>query len=159
FMHSAMERYSLTEEEVRKHAIKAYDSVERTMKVMKIGEAENKAAMERVCFNSYAGIQVGVSVRSPKPGEEVTYSQLRDDLMVRVWGGDLESFEYYYLDFINHERKYVLTPEDLKIYTVTTPFSLSIQVLSMEDSLEKANAKSPYSHATRCDPNWETYLV
>lgn len=79
--------------------------------------------------------------------------------MVRVWGGDLESFEYYCLDFVNHERQYILTPDDVKIYAVATPFSPSLRVLSIEDTLKKANAKSLFSHATRCDPNWETYLV
>lgn len=57
------------------------------MTAMEIGDTENKAAVERACANGYAGLQVR---RKPKPGEEVTYAQLRDDLMVRVWGGDLE---------------------------------------------------------------------
>ncbi|KIL59152.1 hypothetical protein M378DRAFT_169660 [Amanita muscaria Koide BX008] len=124
----------------------------------------------------YAEIQVGVSdvaflnlktdfptcsqcQRKPKPGEEVTFSQLRDDLMVRVWGGDLASYECYCFDFVNRKRQYILTPDDVKIYTVATAFSPSAQVLSMEDSLEKAKATSLYSHATRRDPNWETYIV
>ena len=92
--------------------------------------------------------------RKPKPGEEVTFSQLRDDLMVRVWGGDLASY-----DFVNYERQYVLTPHDVKIYSVATAFSPSTQVLSIEQSLENSKATSLYSHATRRDPNWETYLV
>lgn len=112
FVRSAMERYGLTEEDVRKRAIEAYGSVELTMKAMEIGEAENKAAVGRACPNGYAGLQVG---RKPKPGEEVTYAQLRDDLMVRVWGGDLEYFEYYCLDFVDHERQSILTPDDVKI--------------------------------------------
>lgn len=152
FVRSAMERYGLTEEEVRKRAIEAYGSVERTMEAMEIGEAENMAAVE----SGYTGIQVGCK---PKPGEEVKFSQLRDDLMVRVWGGDLERYEYYCLDFVNHERQYILTPDDVKIYAVATPFSPSVRVLSIEDTLKKANAKSLFSHATRRDPNWETYLV
>ncbi|KAI6029857.1 hypothetical protein PISMIDRAFT_680793 [Pisolithus microcarpus 441] len=133
-----------------KRAIEAYGSVELTMTAMEIGDAENKAAVDRACPNGYAGLQVG---RKPKPGEEVTYAQLRDDLMVRVWGGDLEYYEYYCLDFVDHERQYILTPDDVKIYTVATAFSPSARVLSVEDALEKARARSLYSHATRCDPN------
>src|ERR1700730_12581160 len=79
--------------------------------------------------------------------------------MIRVWGGDLESYKSYCFDFVNCERRYILTPDDVKIYTVETAFIPSAQVLSMEDLLEKANAKSLYSHATRHDPNWETYIV
>ena len=176
FVRSAMERLGLTEQEVRKRAIEAYGSVERTMKAEEIGEAENKAAIERACPNGYAEIQVGVSnvaffnlktdfptwsqyQRKPKLGEEVTFSQLRDDLIIRVWGGDLASYECYCFDFVNREHQYILTPEDVKIYTMATAFSPGAQVLSIEDSLEKAKAKSLYSHATRRDPNWETYIV
>ncbi|KAI6128526.1 hypothetical protein EV401DRAFT_891730 [Pisolithus croceorrhizus] len=126
------------------------------MKAMEIAEAENNAAIERACPNDYTTLQVG---RKPKPGEDVTFSQLRDDLMIRVWGGDLESRQCYCLDFVNRERQYILTPDDVKIYTVATAFNPSTQVLSMEDSLEKAKAKSLYSHATGRDPNWETYVV
>jgi hypothetical protein len=61
FVRSAMERHGLTEQEVRKRAIEAYGSVERTMKAMEIGEAENKAAIERAFPNGYAEIQIGVS--------------------------------------------------------------------------------------------------
>lgn len=62
---------------------------------------------------------------------------------------------YCHFDFVNGERQYILTPDDVKIYTVETAFSPSIRVLSIEDSLEKAKATSLYSHA-RIDPNWET---
>jgi hypothetical protein len=89
----------------------------------------------------------------------VTFSQLRDNLMVRVWGGDLASYEYYCFDFVNRERQYILTPHDIKIYSVATAFSPSAQVLSIEQSLENSKATLLYSHATRRDPNWETYLV
>jgi hypothetical protein len=70
----------------------------------------------------------------------VTFLQLRDDLMVRVWGGDLASYEYYCFDFVNRERQYILTPHDVKIYSVATAFSpsLSTQVLSIEQSLENS---------------------
>jgi hypothetical protein len=89
----------------------------------------------------------------------VKFSQLRDDLMIRVWGDDLASYESYCFDFVNRERQYILTPDDVKIYSVATAFSPSTQVLSIEQSLENANATSLYSHATRRDPNWETYIV
>ncbi len=146
------------------------------MQAMETAEAENKAAIERAFPNGYAEIQVGVSdvaflnsktdfptcsqcQRKPKPGEEVTFSQLRDDLMVRVWGGDLASYKRYCLDFVNRERQYILTPDDVKIYSVATACSPSVRVLSIEQSLENAKATSLYSHATRRDPNWETYIV
>ena len=79
--------------------------------------------------------------RNPKPGEEVRFSQLRDDLMVRV-PGDLASYERYRdcFDFVNCDRQYILTPIDVKIYTVATAFAPSVQdvqVLSIEQSLEK----------------------
>jgi hypothetical protein len=61
---------------------------------------------------------------------------MRDDLMVRVWGGDLASYEYYCFDFINRERQYILRPDDIKIYTVATAFDPSSQVLSIKDTLE-----------------------
>lgn len=156
FVRSAMERYGMTEEEVRKGAIEAYGSVERTMEAMEIGEAEEKAAMEMVSPNDLLACQVG---RKPKPGEEVTYARLRDGLFIRVWGGDLERLEHYSLDFVNHECQYILAPDDVKMYTMETPYFPSTRVLSMEDAVEKAGAKTLYSHATRSDPNWETYLV
>jgi hypothetical protein len=91
--------------------------------------------------------------RKPKPGEEVTFSQLRDDLMIRVWGArDLASYQRYCFDFVNRERQYILTPDDVKIYAVATGFNPSAEVLSIE-------ATTLYSHATRRDPNWETYIV
>ncbi|KAI6137359.1 hypothetical protein F5141DRAFT_1209689 [Pisolithus sp. B1] len=152
-----MEWLSLTKQEVMKHAIEAYGSVEHTMKAMEIAEAENNAAIERVCPNGYTALQVGCM---PKPGEEVTFLQLQDDPIVQViWGGDLESYQCYCFDFVNRECQYILTPDDVKIYTMATAFSPSIQVLSMEDSLEKVKVKLLYSHATRCDPNWETYVI
>ncbi|KAI6034675.1 hypothetical protein PISMIDRAFT_117686 [Pisolithus microcarpus 441] len=101
FVRAAMKRNSLTEEEVRKCAIEAYGSIERTMEVTEIDEAEIAATMKTVCPNSYLAVQVG---RKPKPGEEVTYSQLRDGLIIRVWGGDLEKLEHYCLDFVDHEH-------------------------------------------------------
>lgn len=87
------------------------------------------------------------------------FSRLRDDLMVRVWGGDLASYGCYCFDFVNRERQYILTPHDVKIYSVATALSPSVQVLSIEQSLEAAKATSLYSDATRRDPNWETYIV
>ena len=88
------------------------------------------------------------------------FLRLRDDLTVRVWGGDTVAIhKCYCFDFINNKCQYIITPDDVKIYTVATPFFPSVQVLSLEDSFEKAGAKSLYSHATRRDPNWETYLV
>jgi hypothetical protein len=79
--------------------------------------------------------------------------------MVRVWGGDLASYQCYCFDFVNRERQYILTPDDVKIYSVATAFSPSAEVLSIEQSLEKAKATTLYSNATRCDPNWETYII
>jgi hypothetical protein len=171
-----MQQYGLTEQEVRKRAAEMFGSLEYAMRATEIGEAENRAAIERAFPNGYAEIQVGVGdvaflnsktdfptcshcQRKPKPGEDVTFSQLREDLMVRVWGGDLASYECYCFDFVNHECQYILTPDDIKIYTVATAFSPSIQVLSIEQSLENAKATSLYSHATRHDPNWETYII
>jgi len=154
FVRSAMRQYGLTEQEVRKRAAEMYGSLEYAMQAMETAEIENKAAIERAFPNGYAEIQVG---RKPKPGEEVTFSQLRDDLMVRVWGGDLD--DCYCFDFVNRERQYILTPDDVKIYSVATAFTPSIQVLSIEQSLEEAKATTLYSHATRRDPNWETYIV
>jgi len=176
FVHSTMTQYGLTEQEVRKRAVEIYGSIEYAMQATETAEAENKAAIERAFPNGYPEIQVGVSdvallnlktdfptcsqcQRKPKPGEEVTFSKLRDDLMVRVWGGDLASYECYCFDFVNCARQYILTPDDVKIYSVATSFSPSVQVLSMEQSLEKAKATSLYSDATRRDPNWETYIV
>ena len=63
----------------------------------------------------------------------MTFSHLRDDLMIRVWGGYLESYKCYCFDFVNCERQYILIPDEVKIYTVETAFSPSAQVLSMED--------------------------
>jgi hypothetical protein len=169
-----MKQYGLTEQEVRERAASMYGSLEYAMQATETAEIENKAAIERAFPNGYAEIQVGVSdvvflnlktdfptcsqyQRKPKPGEEVTFSQLRDNLMVRVWRGDLD--ECYSFDFVNRERQYILTPDDVKIYSMATAFTPSIQVLSIEQSLEEAGATTLYSHATRRDPNWETYIV
>jgi hypothetical protein len=61
--------------------------------------------------------------RNPKPGEEVRFSQMKDDLMVRVWGGDSASYERYCFDFYNRERQYILTPDDVKFSSVATAFA------------------------------------
>lgn len=37
--------------------------------------------------------------------------------MVRVWGGDLANAKYYCFDFVNSERQYILTPDDVKIHS------------------------------------------
>ena len=34
--------------------------------------------------------------------------------MVRVWGWDMD--DCYCFDFVNSERQYILTPDDVKIY-------------------------------------------
>lgn len=179
FIHKSIKKYRLTEQEVRKRAFEIYGSLEYAMQAIEAAEAEDKAAMDRAFPNGYAEIpKVGVSdvtvaflnlktdfptcsqcQRKLKPGEEVKFSRLRDNVMIRVWGGDLASYEYYCFDSINNERQYILAPDDVKIYSVATAFSPSLQVLSIEQSLENANATSLYSHATRHDPNWETYLV
>ena len=75
--------------------------------------------------------------------------------MVRV-PGDLASYERYRdcFDFINCDRQYILTPVDVKIYTVATAFTPSVQdvqFLSIEQSSEKAKVTSLYSNATRHD--------
>ncbi|KAF8324827.1 hypothetical protein F5887DRAFT_1086031 [Amanita rubescens] len=156
FVRSAMEKHGLTEQEVRTRAIEMYGSLERTMQAMQIAEARGKAAIEKAFPNGYAGMLIG---RKPEPGEEVKFLRLRDDLTVRVWGGNLAIHKCYCFDFINREHQYILTPDDVKIYSMPTPFVPSFQVLSLEDSVEKAGATSLYSHATRSDPNWETYLI
>src|SRR6266852_5154045 len=78
--------------------------------------------------------------------------------MVRVWGGDLASQGVYSFDFVNNERQYILTPDDVKIYTVATAFDSGSHVLSIGQSLEMARTSS-HSHATSHDPNWGTYIV
>jgi hypothetical protein len=79
--------------------------------------------------------------------------------MVRVWGGDLASYEYYRFDFVNRERQYILTPDDVKIYAVSTAFSPSVQVLSMEQSLEKAKATSLYCVDRVADGRHAVWLI
>ncbi|KAM6504282.1 hypothetical protein JOM56_001225 [Amanita muscaria] len=94
------------------------------------------AAFERMFPNGYENaIQVG---RKPKPGEEVKFSQLRDDVVIRVWGGGLESLDRYCFDFVNSQGQYIPTPDDVKIYNVATVFQPSVQILSMEQNLENA---------------------
>ncbi|KAF8723795.1 hypothetical protein AX14_009188 [Amanita brunnescens Koide BX004] len=115
FVRSAIEKYGLTEEEVKKRATEMCGFIERYMQADEASKARDKAALERAFPNGYDNaIQVG---RKPKPGEEVNFAQVKDDLMIRVW------------------------------------------VLSIEESLERAKATSLYSHATRHDPNWETYVI
>ncbi|KAI5993197.1 hypothetical protein EDD15DRAFT_2196638 [Pisolithus albus] len=140
FVHTAMEQGGLTEEEVRKRAIKAYGSMEATMEATEIDEAEIAAAMEMVLT-------------------VILQFKLGDSLSIQVWGGDLEKLQHYCLDFVDGENRYILAPDDVKIYTLATPFFPSTRLLSMEDAVEKVNAKSLYSHATRQDPNWEMYLA
>ncbi|KAF8236828.1 hypothetical protein L208DRAFT_1421779 [Tricholoma matsutake] len=112
-MRSLMEQSGLTEQEVRKCAVEMYGSLGYAQQAVETAEAENKAAIERAFPKGYAKIQVG---HKSKPRKEVTFSQLRDDLM--VW--------------------YILTPHDIRIYSVATVFSLSAQVLSIEQSLENS---------------------
>ena len=78
--------------------------------------------------------------------------------MIRVWGEDLASSACYCFDFVNREHQYILTPNDVKIYTGNC-VQPSVPVLSIEESLERAKATSLYSHATRHDPNWETHVI
>ncbi|KAM6504281.1 hypothetical protein JOM56_001224 [Amanita muscaria] len=153
-----MKRYGLTEQEVRRRAVETYGSLEYVMQALTTAEAENKAALERMFPHGYENaMQVG---RKPKPGEEVKFSQLTDDVMIRVWGGDLATYHCYCFDFVNHEPQYILTPKDIKIYSVATELSPSVRVFSIEDSLEKAKTRPLYSlSATKHDPNWETYVI
>ena len=69
----------------------------------------------------------GQCQRKPKPGEEVKFAQVRNDLMIRVWGEDLASSACYCFDFVNREHQYILTPNDVKIYTAATAFSQASQ--------------------------------
>ena len=86
-------------------------------------------------------------------------AKLRDDLIIRVWGGDLESYRRYSFDFVDSEHCYILAPHDVKVYSMATAFSPPAQVLSLQESLEQAKATSIYSHVTRLDPNRETYII
>ena len=61
FVRSAMERFGMTEQEVKERAIKAYGSVERATRLKEIDDAENRAAIERAFPNGSAQNQVGVS--------------------------------------------------------------------------------------------------
>ncbi|KAF5369684.1 hypothetical protein D9615_010160 [Tricholomella constricta] len=154
FMHSTMKQYGLTEQEVRKRAAELFGSLERAMQVEETVKIEKKAAIERAFPNGTARFEVG---RKPKPGEEVVmFAQLRDDLMIRIWPGDLG--DRYCFDFVNRERQYILAPDDVKIYSAATAFTPSMPVVSIEQALDEAGA-SFYSHATRPDPNYETYNV
>jgi hypothetical protein len=176
YVEKTMQQFGVTEQEVKKAAVETYGSLENAMRLTEATEAQNKAALLRAFPNGYAEIQVGVSdvaflnlkadfptcsrcQRKPKPGEEVTFTELRDGVMIRVWGGDLASYQCYCFDFVNRERQYILTPDDVEIYSVATAFSPGIRVLSIEQSLEKAKATSLYSDVTRRDPNWETYII
>ena len=93
----------------------------------------------------------------------MTFSQFRDDLRIRFWGGDLASYRIYCFDFVNREHQYIPTPENVTIYTVETAFSPSVEVLSIERSVKKTRAASPQAFtsldASKFDPNWETYIV
>ncbi|KIL64267.1 hypothetical protein M378DRAFT_11636 [Amanita muscaria Koide BX008] len=143
FVDSKMKRYGLTEQEVRRRAVETYSSLEYAMQALTTTEAENKAALECMFPHGYENaMQVG---RKPKPGEEVKFSQLTDDVMIRVWGGDLATYHCYCFDFVNHERQYIPTPKNIKIYSVATELSLSVRVFSIEDSLEKAKTRPLYS--------------
>ena len=57
----------------------------------------------------------------------------------------------YRFNFVNRERQYILRPDDVKIYTLEAPYVPREEVLSIEQSLEKAKATSFYSDATGRD--------
>lgn len=61
WMHSIMEKYGWTEQEVRQRSAKAYGSVESTMRATERTDAEDKAAIERAFPDGYFPIQIGVS--------------------------------------------------------------------------------------------------
>ena len=48
FVCSAMERFGMTEQEVKERAIKAYGSVERATRLKENDDAENRAAIEGI---------------------------------------------------------------------------------------------------------------
>ncbi|KAF8623283.1 hypothetical protein AX17_007489 [Amanita inopinata Kibby_2008] len=157
-----MERHNITEEEVRRRSIIAYGSLEYAMQATECIEAEKKAAMERISHGHYDAVG-----RKPRSDEEVTFSQLRDDLIIRVWSGDLANYRCYSFDFVNNEHQYMRTPDDIKIYCVATAFTPGLEVLSIEQSLERAMEASPQfarslssaRNTAEHDPNWETYVV
>lgn len=108
-------------------------------------QAQNKAAIERAFPNGYDAIHLGDSdvfllksdfptcsqpQRKPKVGEEVALSRLRDDLMVRVC-------DCYCFDFVNDQHRYILKPDDVRIYSVATAFTPST-LISREQAVENA---------------------
>ena len=63
FVHSAMKRFGMTEQELRERAIRQYGSVEGAMRTIEASDARNKAAMEKAYPNGYDDmIIIGVSV-------------------------------------------------------------------------------------------------
>ena len=62
FLRSTMEKFGLTDQEVRKRATEMFGSLEYAMQATEASEAADKAAIERAFPNGYANaIQVGVS--------------------------------------------------------------------------------------------------
>jgi len=154
FVRSASIEFGLTPEEVRRAAVESYGSLENAMQFKRESDATSKVALQQA-FPNGAEYHIG---RKPKPGEAVKYTKLRDGVMIRVWDGDLSSCRSYCLDFTNSKREHILAPNDVEIYSAASPYHPGGRLLSIEQSLD--NAKSTlYSHSTRVDPNWETYVV
>lgn len=79
--------------------------------------------------------------------------------MLRIWGQGLAQYQCYCFDFVNEKQQYIRTPEDIKIYSVAAGFTPAVQLLSIEQSLEKSGASSLLPDPSKHNPNKETYII
>jgi len=108
----------------------------------------------------------------PRPGEDVKFVHLNENLSVRVWDGNLAQIRCFALDFVDGQGRYISTPNGIKIYTMPSPFRGPERVLSLEQCIEGEGRERqaaverlanywPYALPghNMYDKNWETYVI
>ncbi|KAF8994714.1 hypothetical protein BDQ17DRAFT_1545467 [Cyathus striatus] len=101
----------------------------------------------------------------PVPGEEVIYAQLKDNVTVRLWRGELERQHMFCLDFVYSDdiSRHRSKPEDVKLYSLRGPFAGELSPLEeAADAFADVVGRplvSPYSSPEDTDKEWQTFLV
>ncbi|KAF8067026.1 hypothetical protein FPV67DRAFT_1670482 [Lyophyllum atratum] len=173
FLRSQAKLHNISEEQLRQTCVDEYGSPQRAMELIQAAEAHDAASIAQAFPHGVRPKMIG---RKPIPGEDddVQIAELRDGVWVRTWGGDVASQGCYCFDFVKRRGRHIIhtrRPSNIKVFSEANAWMPSAQVLSIEESLNKAEAQSPqltqsfrmvreeYGDDYKPDPEWETYIV
>lgn len=174
YLTMCMGLFDVTREEVIAGAVQMCGSLDVAALAAEAEIERGRADIMRAIPDGIENAKCVVMGRKPRPGEDVKFVCLNDNLSIRVWDGDLADMRSFALDFVGGQGRYISTPNGINlIYTVSSTFRGPERVLSLEQCMEGEGRErqaemeryaiyspfNPPGHNGIYDKNWETYII